>query len=540
LSIKRTYPIESWCDPRTIPKPTLWAWLILLPFLGCSSPSRVTRPEEPYKGPVPLAVLIERSPWMVAVGSDTPFFALYDNGLVIYLHQSRDGEEVYVSEKLSSKQFKKLRNQLKPTKAFLNLKSEYVTVLGSNQPRTIFYLSDGTQSKLVTVYGPVWNRYTQRLDKVEGWRGPDNLPTILGRLCEKAKKYRHPKATVWVPNYFELMVHPNMFGSLPRHWPKHWPGLADKLAWDHGDLTSVFVPGADYEHVQNYAHEHSDVVPLRMGASISTVRYVFPNEPMWLDHEWGIAKEVTSDALPSIPIAKSVEQVTKSPSNISDKNKSNPKSNSAKQNTNRKLVSKSNVSKSMIVAHQRLPNSKGSVNHKEKHVSLVRKPNTARPYHWSLSGLADSVPSNKKKPTNISAKVTSQKASQLKRDSKHIPLVKNTTSTSGQKYKPFRPNDWSLSGFVDSGEKYKKKSTKPSTELTNRAPSQREHDSKQNYQTRKSSSTNGTSSKISHSQDNNNILDKTNQLDLPSNLPIEFMKKYNIPIIEISDINNAP
>lgn len=35
----------------------------------------------------PLIVLVETDPWLMAIGSDSPRFALYDDGLVIYRHE---------------------------------------------------------------------------------------------------------------------------------------------------------------------------------------------------------------------------------------------------------------------------------------------------------------------------------------------------------------------------------------------------------------------------------------------------------------------
>lgn len=307
-----------------------------LAMTGCTSPRKV-RPGEPYVGPQPLLTCIERNPWKTALGSDTPYFALYDDGQVIYLHRTREGQHVYVTTKISSDQLKALLKDFELTDDFYDLEDEYVVVLGTGQPKTVFYLSDGKRSKLVTVYGPVWDRYTHRLADVERWRGPDKLPPGLARLCVKTREYRNDEATLWVPKYLEILVRRNVFGRLPSDWPQRWPRIEDEMVWNHGDLTSVFVSGVELEKAQDYAQQHAEVFRTGLGAWVSTIRYVFPNEPSWTDREWGIAKEkkpAVQEKLKSVvvtdqPIPKTVKKIKSSkpsfPRSTADNKRTKPR-----------------------------------------------------------------------------------------------------------------------------------------------------------------------------------------------------------------------
>ena len=45
--------------------------------------------------PTPLIVLIERDPWLMVIGSDSPSFALYDDGTLIYLKTFESGKKEY-------------------------------------------------------------------------------------------------------------------------------------------------------------------------------------------------------------------------------------------------------------------------------------------------------------------------------------------------------------------------------------------------------------------------------------------------------------
>src|SRR4051794_37116561 len=77
-------------------------------------------------GRKPLVVLLSQNPWLNAVGSDSPRFAFYDDGLVVFCLGSRDGESAeYVSTVLSEADRVALVTSLRIGKAFHDLGDHY-------------------------------------------------------------------------------------------------------------------------------------------------------------------------------------------------------------------------------------------------------------------------------------------------------------------------------------------------------------------------------------------------------------------------------
>ncbi len=61
---------------------------ILSLVLGCAFAQALDF--DPFKGPKPIAVLIQTDPWLMVIGSDTPLVAIYDDGQVLYLRRKKD------------------------------------------------------------------------------------------------------------------------------------------------------------------------------------------------------------------------------------------------------------------------------------------------------------------------------------------------------------------------------------------------------------------------------------------------------------------
>src|SRR4249919_2017860 len=73
------------------------AFLALVALFGCAPSEAVQPPVNPRA----IAVLVSTDPWLMVFGSDTPRFALYDDGYVIYAEQTYEDEYVHMAARLT-------------------------------------------------------------------------------------------------------------------------------------------------------------------------------------------------------------------------------------------------------------------------------------------------------------------------------------------------------------------------------------------------------------------------------------------------------
>jgi hypothetical protein len=52
---------------------------------------------DPFKGPKPIAVLIQTDPWLMVIGSDTPMVTIYDDGQIVYRKMEKDKKPVLLT-----------------------------------------------------------------------------------------------------------------------------------------------------------------------------------------------------------------------------------------------------------------------------------------------------------------------------------------------------------------------------------------------------------------------------------------------------------
>jgi len=67
---------------------------------------------DPFKGPKPVAVLIQTNPWLMVIGSDTPMVTVYDDGQVIILKKEKDKRPTFLQKQISLDELKKIKKKL--------------------------------------------------------------------------------------------------------------------------------------------------------------------------------------------------------------------------------------------------------------------------------------------------------------------------------------------------------------------------------------------------------------------------------------------
>ncbi|HET6408314.1 MAG TPA: hypothetical protein VFG14_10580, partial [Chthoniobacteraceae bacterium] len=134
---------------------------------------------------------MEQDPWAMVFGADTPAFALYGDGTVIY----RTGES-YRSVKLS-------RRELAEFVADLNLAAlstfakHYQTVSYTDAGTEVMFVFGAGKPSVISVYGPL---------AAPG--APNPIPKKVVSAYDRMRAFDHPKAQAWLPDKIEVMIWP--------------------------------------------------------------------------------------------------------------------------------------------------------------------------------------------------------------------------------------------------------------------------------------------------------------------------------------------
>ena len=128
---------------------------IVFAFLAlfASSGSIASEAAQPLVGPRPIAVLLTTDPWLMVVGSDTPRFALYDDGQVIFVEQTSKGRYAHMAARLTPSELAGVKTKLltfaaDPVPNRINLRPGW-----TDQPESRFFLDIDGRKLVTSVYG---------------------------------------------------------------------------------------------------------------------------------------------------------------------------------------------------------------------------------------------------------------------------------------------------------------------------------------------------------------------------------------------------
>jgi hypothetical protein len=217
-------------------------------------------------GPKPLIVMLEANPWLMVIGSDSPSFALYDDGTVIYATGTG-----YKSAKLGPDARAALIEKVKP-EALAGLARHYDLAPGwSDMPTTYLFVFGSGGPKAISVYGPL--------------QGDVQLPPPIGAAYQMLHGYRHPDATDWLPDRIEVMIWPYDYApDKSIEWPQGWPGLKDPATVKRGEGSySLYLPAADYPALVALLKTRKEKGAVRIDGHKWAVsfRFPFPQERSW-------------------------------------------------------------------------------------------------------------------------------------------------------------------------------------------------------------------------------------------------------------------
>ena len=226
----------------------------------------------------PLFVLIEYNHWAMVVGADTPNFALYDDGTVIFWREEDRGGK-YVSTKLADSEVSQILEKVSP-QTFASLERRYDPARGfSHAPETLMVLQtkDGSY-KEVYVFGSIRHE--------EDGSYPRGIPNLLADIFQFINTYDNAKATEWAPNDIEVMVWPYEYApDEDVLWPKGWPDLSDSRTVKKDDLYTIYLEKARLEELKTFLGKIRERQAVRISGKKWTVdaRLPFPQERIWRD-----------------------------------------------------------------------------------------------------------------------------------------------------------------------------------------------------------------------------------------------------------------
>jgi hypothetical protein len=246
---------------------SIWLRLLGTAFAGESDCSaQLDAPKERHADR-PILVLVETNPWAMVLGSDSPRFALYDDGVVIY--RTKDG---FRHVRLDAERAEDLRKAVN-VNTLSCLKKNYSTSSWTDQPSEYLFFGRGGRLSHISVYG-----------RIPGGNVQTDVPPPLIAAYERLANFDDPKSQPWMPDFIEVVIWPYDYAPEPSIiWPSKWPGLSDPRTIKRGNGYSLYVPSKDFEALHAFLGTEREKGAVEIGGKKWSVnlRFPFPQEASW-------------------------------------------------------------------------------------------------------------------------------------------------------------------------------------------------------------------------------------------------------------------
>jgi len=239
-----------------------------------------------YKGPEPLAVLLQSDPWLMVVGSDMPMVVVYADGQVVYLQRDDKKGASYFHKQLTPAELAETKQKIAAFGDYSKINGHYDLAPNvTDMPSARMYLNLDGSKVITSVYGlTVANTKLPGVTAFPGQQKPDSLPDAIRKLHGYLATLRYEDGKPWRPDYLEVMVWGYDYApDKSIHWPKDWPGLESPSTVRHGDLYSIFLPAKELARLEAFLATRKEKGAVEIGGKKWAVsyRYVFPSEPVW-------------------------------------------------------------------------------------------------------------------------------------------------------------------------------------------------------------------------------------------------------------------
>jgi hypothetical protein len=217
----------------------------------------------------PRVVLIERYPWAMLMGSESPTLALYADGQVIF-HREGGGQEL-LSASLTAADYEAFVGRLAPVR-LLQLADRYAASEATDQPLSELHLWTDGQRKSIAIYGD-WRRAPDARARV-----PAELLTALDAIAG----FRTP-ARPWLPDQIEVLLWPFDYAETSTPWPADWPDFSQARQRGN-ELGQIFLPSTQYRRLRTFLASLAKKEAVEFGGRKCVVafRLPFPGEEAWL------------------------------------------------------------------------------------------------------------------------------------------------------------------------------------------------------------------------------------------------------------------
>lgn len=261
---------------RNCTGPAIALFVFFSAFAHAAEPttSTTSRVEQFYKGPKPIAVVVEFDPWNTVRGSDMPRVTVYDDGQVIFCKPKND-RTLYLTKKLDPTAFAELKKKIESFGDCSKFASYYNLSRATDQVMIQIYLSVG-KPFVTSIYG---------LSSARRENKASALPAALGDIYDYLTSLDFPDAKPWTPPYVEMMLWDFSHAQGQQDWPKQWPGIDSPSSFKHkhGDMISIFLPGKEIPNVKAYIRSLAGRCAVVIDGKKYSIdyRYAFPGEPVW-------------------------------------------------------------------------------------------------------------------------------------------------------------------------------------------------------------------------------------------------------------------
>lgn len=219
--------------------------------------------------PSPVVILLEKDPWAMVVGSDSPAFALYEDGTVI-----QRTEIGFSKATLTKEESTKFIEQLNLS-TLSQLHGGYDPTEVTDQPEQVLLIYQGEKPTFVSVYGSLEQREVR-----------SKLPSEIVAAFEKVKAFKYSPSRAWVPEHVEVMIWPYEYAPDPSiTWPEGWPGLNDPKTIKRGDDSfSIFIPSTKLSALRAFLKRRSEKGAVEIDGRkwAASIRFPFPHESLWM------------------------------------------------------------------------------------------------------------------------------------------------------------------------------------------------------------------------------------------------------------------
>lgn len=218
--------------------------------------------------PSPLIVLLQSDPWLAVTGSDSPAFALYDDGTVIF--RTKSG---FLSTKLDRSRKDALVEAFGGDEMSM-LAGRYSATNITDQPDSSLLLYGRKVPAYITVYGSLDDEDVR-----------SSLPEAVLTAFDRLRGFSSSGAQPWLPEKVEVMIWPYDYApDQSIMWPKRWPGLKGPATRKQGNGYSIFLPSSDLPALRAFLGSRREKGAIEIDGQkwSASVRYPFPHEELWM------------------------------------------------------------------------------------------------------------------------------------------------------------------------------------------------------------------------------------------------------------------